>query len=35
MYYFNTKHMVKETISSNQSISLIELLNFQVNKVHI
>jgi len=32
MYYFNIKHMVKETILSNRSISLVELLNFQVNK---
>jgi len=33
LYYFNTKYMVKETISSNRFISLVEMLNFQINKV--
>jgi len=34
IYYFNIKHMI-EKIMSNQSISMIELLSFQLNKVHI
>jgi len=35
MYYFNTKHVVKKSTTSNQSISVIKLLSFQVNQVHI
>jgi len=35
MYYFNTKHVVKKTIIFNQLISMVELLSFKVNKVHI
>jgi len=25
MYYFNTKHVIKKTTTSNQSISVVEL----------
>jgi len=35
MYYFNIKHVVEKTTMSNQSISMVELLSFHVNKVHI
>jgi len=28
MYYFNTKHVIKKTTTSNQLISVGELLNF-------
>jgi len=30
-----TKHVVKKIITSNQSIFVIELFSFKVNKVHI
>jgi len=30
-----TKHVVKKIITSNQTIFVIELLSFKVNKVHI
>jgi len=33
MYYFNTKHVVEKT--TNQLISIVELLSFHVNKVYI
>jgi len=35
MYYFNTKYVVKKTTTSNQLISVVELLSFQINKVHM
>jgi len=34
-YYFNTQHVIKKTITSNQPIFVIELLGFKVNKVRI
>jgi len=35
MYYFNTKHVIKETTMFNQPISVIEIFSFQVNKIHV
>jgi len=35
MYYFDTKHMVEKIITSNQLTSVVEMLSFHVNKVHV